>query len=354
MKTISRVLVPFVLLAPFGLAGEWHAEHPRFRPESGTRLSKTLEMQGELDLEDSTMEVDGVDRSEMFGQLEIVMRVGQSITVTDHYEQVADGRVTRLKRSFDELGGTTRISGSHPVAGPIEEELEMASELEGKSVVFTWDGDEEAYVAAFAEEGADEDLLEDLREDLDLSGFLPTEEMAEGESWSIDAEAVRSLLAPGGDLKLRPDGPAGQFGGSNQFSQNDLIGELDGKFQATFAGVRDGEEGAKVAVIKLDLQAHSARDMSSLLEDLGEQMQSNLPEGMEVDFTSLDGEYEFDAEGELLWDLGTGLVHGLSLSGQMRQIVDTAMTMKMGSNSSSMETSQTFAGTQTFVLTTSR
>jgi len=353
MKTIPRVLVPFVLLAPFGLAGEWRAQNPRFRPEAGTRLSKTLEMQGELDLEDSTMEVDGVDRSEMFGQLEIVMRVGQSITVTDQYEQVADGRVTRLKRSFDELGGTTRISGSHPVAGPIEEELDMASELEGKSVVFTWDKDEEAYVAAFAEEGADEDLLEDLREDLDLSGFLPTAEVAEGESWNVEPEVVRSLLAPGGDLKLRPDGPAGQFGSSSQFSQNDLIGELDGKFQATFGGVRE-EEGAKVAVIKLDLQAHSARDMSSLLEELGEQMQANLPEGMEVDFTSLDGEYEFDAEGELLWDLGTGLVHGLNLSGQMRQIVDTAMTMKMGSNSSSMETSQTFAGTQTFVLTTSR
>lgn len=353
MKTIPRVLVPFLLLAPFGLAGEWRADHPRFRPEAGMRLSKTLEMQGELDLEDSTMEVDGVDRSEMFGQLEMVMRVGQSITVTDHYEQVANGRVTRLKRAFDELGGTTRISGSHPVAGPIEEELEMASELEGKIVVFTWDATDEAYVAAFADEGADEELLEDLREDLDLSGFLPSEEVAEGESWSVDAEVVRGLLAPGGDLKLRPDGPAGQFGSSSQFSQNDLIGELDGKFQATFAGVRE-EEGAKVAVIKLDLQAHSARDMSSLLEELAEQMQSNLPEGMEVDFTSLDGEYEFDAEGELLWDLGTGLVHGLSLSGQMRQIVDTAMTMKMGSNSSSMETSQTFAGTQTFVLTTSR
>jgi hypothetical protein len=49
------------------------------------------------------------------------------------------------------------------------------------------------------------ELLTDLEEDLDLRGFLPTAEVKEGDSWKIPVEAVKALLRPGGDVKLRPE-----------------------------------------------------------------------------------------------------------------------------------------------------
>jgi hypothetical protein len=291
--------------------------------------------------------------SEMFGQLDMAMRVGQSITVTDNYASVEDGRVTKLARTFDKLGGNTRLSGSHAVAGELEQDSDLESELEGTTVAFDWDEEDETYGATFPDGDGDEELLVDLREDMDLAGFLPSGDVAEGDSWSIEPEAVRALLAPGGNLKLKPVGDLGDMSASGQFSQSDLIGELEGKFQATFGGTRE-EGDAQVAVIRLDLEVRSARDLSAMASELAGMMSSKLPPNMEVEVSALDVEYELEAEGELLWDVQAGLVHALHLSGQMRQIVDTTMTMKQGTKSQTMETSQTFTGTQTFSLTTSR
>jgi hypothetical protein len=235
------------------------------------------------------------------------------------------------------------------VAGPKNDETEFTSDLVGASVVFAWNAGASGYEASYAEKEGDARLLEGLEEDLDLEGFLPTKEVAEGESWNVPPDVVRALIAPGGDLKLRAES-AGQMGGP-QASQSDLIGELDGKFVATFGGVRS-EDGAHVAVIQLEIEARSSRDLGALAEELGQAMRSGLPDDAEMKITSLDAEYELDAEGELLWNLQSGLLHALSLSGQMRKIVVTAMTMKLGPTTSSMESSQIFSGTQSFSVTT--
>ena len=81
-------------------------------------------------------------------------------------------------------------------------------------------------------------------------------------------------------------------------------------------------------------------------------MKGNLPEGIEVEISAMDIEYELEAEGELLWDLETGLVHGLSLSGEVGMIMDMSMNMKMGADERTMDISQTYKGNQTLTLTT--
>jgi hypothetical protein len=351
MKPIPRVLVPLLVLTPLALASEWIGDRPLFQPKSGTALTKHVAIESELKLEDMSVELDGQDRSDAAGQVEVAMKIDLKLGVTDHYESLAEGRPAKLKRSYDEISSNTRISGSNPVLGAQEQEIPLSSELEGTTVVFTWDDGDSTYHAAYeGEEGGDKELLEDLQEDLDLRGFLPTSEVAKGDSWKIPAEAVKFILAPGGDVKLRAES-AGDMTGMNQFSQNDMIGELEGDFQATYDGTRTEGE-THFAVIKLDIKARSARDMSARLDDVKSQIKENLPPGMEVDLTSLDGEYEIDAEGELHWNLETGLVHELQLSGQMRMVIDMAMSMKMGDKSTNMESSQTFAGTQTISLTT--
>jgi hypothetical protein len=280
------------------------------------------------------------------------MKVTMKLSVTDTYEAVAGDRPSKLKRSFEEISSNTHVSGSNPAMGAEEKDIPLASELEGATVVFVWDDGDSAYHVSFdGDQKGDEELLEDLEENLDLRGFLPTSEVADGDTWKVPATAVRAALAPGGDIKLRPEVESNPMGGVQEFSQNDMIGELDGEFEATYAGTRV-ENDVKFAVIKLTIDAKSAQDMSERLADIKEQMKGNLPEGVEVDITALDGEYAYEAEGELLWNLETSLIHGLNLSGEVRMIVDMAMAMKMGEEEQSMDISQTFAGNQTITLTT--
>ena len=76
-----------------------------------------------------------------------------------------------------------------------------------------------------------------------------------------------------------------------------------------------------------------------------------LPEGMnvEMDIESMDIEFEFVGEGEILWNLEAGVLHSLEVSGEMTQIID--MVMNMGGQS--MENSMTQSGSHTSSITTS-
>lgn len=349
MKLNSRSLFALVVLAPLVLANDPAGDKLEYSPKAGTTLSKHAVIEGEMELEDMKLEVDGQDMSQM-AEVQMAVKSETKLSVTDRYEALADGRPTKLVRTFDEVSSSTHISGNNPMAGPQESDIPMASELEGMTVVFTWDGD--AYDVAFdGDQKGDESLLEELEENLDLRGFLPTSEVAEGDTWSIPAEAVKTILAPGGDTKLRPDA-GGDPMGMDQFSQNDMIGDLTGTFEAAYAGTREND-GSRVAVIKLTIDVRSAQDMTERMGEMKEQMKENMPPGLEFDVSSMDMEYALEAEGELLWNLETGLVASLHMSGEVRMITDMSMDMKIeGQGDKSMEISQTFTGNQTLTLTT--
>jgi hypothetical protein len=351
MKMKSRAFLPLAVLVPFVLANDRAGDKPTYQPKEGTTLSKRISIQNELELDNMTLELDGQDMSEMAGQMEMSLKVTTELSVTDQYQAVSGGRPTKLKRSFDEISSSTHVSGSNPMTGAQEKDIPLKSELEGSTVVFSWDEDDSSYHAAFDGEKGDEALLEDLEENLDLRGFLPTTEVAEGDTWEIPAEAVKAALAPGGDIKLRPEGDADPMSGMNQFSQNDMIGDLDGEFTAVYAGTR-ADDGPRMAVIRLKIEAKSARDMTDSLDGVQDKMKEQLPPGVEMDISALDGEYELQAEGELLWNLEAGHVQELHLSGEVRMIVDMSMSMKMGDKAQSMEVSQTYVGNQTITLTT--
>jgi hypothetical protein len=355
MKKNPRAWLPLLVLLPLAAASDWAGrpggEKPHYGPKAGTVLIKHVVVENELELEDSSMEVDGRDVSDMAGQVEVAMKAAMKLSVTDVYEALGEGRPTKLKRSFEEISSTSHTSVSSPVMGSREHDVPMESKLEGSTVVFSWDEDDSAYRVTFdGDQKGDEDLLEGLEEDLDLRGFLPTSEVAEGDSWKVPAEAVKAALAPGGDVKLRAGSGGDPMSGMGQFSQNDMVGELEGEFEAVYDGARD-EDGTRVAVIKLRIEARSAQDMTERLDEIMEEMKGELPEGLDMEISAIDTEYELDAEGELLWNLETGLAHALHLSGEVRMIVDSSMSMKMGDQEQSMESSQTFAGNQSIALT---
>jgi len=349
----ARTFLPLAVLTPLVLASSWAGDRPSFLPKAGTTLTKHFVQEFEMELDDMTMELDGKDVSSMAGQIQMAMKVRQKLSVTDQYEAVEGGRPTKLKRSYDAIEGNTHVSTSMAVGDmpDSENDLPMSSELEGSTVLFTWDDAGSTYDTAFEGDKGDKELLVNLDEDLDLRGLLPTSEVAKGDTWKLPIEAVKSALHPGGDTKLRPESSSGMTGGMDQMSPSEMIGEPTGEFTGTYDGTRE-EDGVHLAVIKIAIDLKSAQDMSSKLDGIKEKMAKNMPPGMQVDITAFDTEIELTAEGELIWNLDSGLVHGLHLSGEVRTIVDVSTNMAMGDKAQSMEQSLTFSGTQTLTLTT--
>jgi hypothetical protein len=70
---------------------------------------------------------------------------------------------------------------------------------------------------------------------------------------------------------------------------------------------------------------------------------------VEIDLESMDMTLSFEGEGDLLWNLETGMFHSIELSGEAAQEVDTAMNL----NGMALEQSMSFAGTQTISLSSS-
>lgn len=347
----ARALVS-TLLAPLCLAGDWSADRPTFAPKAGTSLTKTLSVQGDLELEEMKLMMGGQDLSEMAGQMEMSMKHETRLVVEDTYVALEDGRPTKLKRTYEEIGSSSHSSGSS-MMGEQKNDSKFESDLEGKSVLFTLDGDE--YSATFADdEKGDEELLEGLVEDIDLRGFLPSKEVAEDDSWKVEAAAVKALLVPGGDLKLKPAEGADMPGlESMNFSPSDMLSELEGTFEATFKGTRK-EGDVTVAVIAVAIDCSSANDLTERMQSMTDAMDDQLPEGASMKVTAFDGEYEYEAEGELLWNLESGHLHALQLSGELRMIMDVSMSMSMQGMDNDMELSQTYAGSQTLTLTTAQ
>ena len=219
--------------------------------------------------------------------------------------------------------------------------------------MFAWDDEEEEYSVSFGEDAeGDEELLEGLSENLDLRDLLPPGEVSEEDSWEIEASALRDVFAPGGSVKIRPVEMEEMFGmNSPQFSQDQMLGELEGDVSAEFAGTRD-ENGVRVAVINLSVDIASARDLTEIMEEMMAEM--DMPEGMdfEIEVESFDMEFTFEGEGELLWNLEAGLVHSLEISGEITQNIDMNMNMNVGGMEQAVEQEMTMAGSQTLSLTT--
>ena len=128
------------------------------------------------------------------------------------------------------------------------------SELEGSTVVFTWNDDDGEYELSFPEgEEGDAELLEGLTEDMDFRALLPDGELSEGESYDIDLAGLVDVMAPGGDLKIEMevDGADGAAMGPDpammsdfrQFFEDVVEGSATGKF----VEMRD-VDGVNVAV----------------------------------------------------------------------------------------------------------
>ncbi len=325
-----------------------------FAPEPGSSLSKRFEIKLDFTLDELSLVADGQDIADMMGAIEIDMTTASTVVVTDGYEALDAGRPKKLKRTFDELASLMHISFSMAMApeGSSDEEMTFASPLEGETVLFTWNEEQEDFDITFADGEGDPELLEGLDEDMDLRALLPDSEVAAGDSWKVEIKELHGLAMPGGNLRIEPDVPDGideedmeffeeLFGGGMHENFDELF---DGECTCTFVGTRE-EKGARVAEITIELEVASTLDLSDMLLKvigrLGE-MEGEMPE---LSIETADLNLDFEGQGSLLWDVAAGRMHSFHVSGDAQIAFDIAMSVDMQGESHAFEGSLEMSGT---------
>ncbi len=277
----------------------------RFAPQAESEVRRTLTTTANMELTEISAMVNGEDQP-LPDEFELVFDYEEELVILDRFGATEDDRVTGLQRSFESLHAARSYSGPEGT-----QDAELSSELGASAIVFNWDGDEEAYSIAFAEdEDGDEDLLEDLEFDMDASFLLPPGEVEEGESWRLEPGLVEQLADLAGDLRFEEE--------DEDEDEEDMMEELieeageqvDGDFTATFVGFREEDE-VRVAEIRLEADVSGTAEGSADIDEEG-------PDG-----TNIEGTQELAVElnnvltGTLLWNVDAGRMHSLEASTEL-------------------------------------
>ncbi len=324
----------------------------RFAPAAGSKLTRTIENKSEFSLDDMSMKMNGQD-SPMMPEIEMTMSQTQKVVVTDEFTKMREGSPKLLRRSFDTLESEMSSQMKIDIMGQKQDQNHSgkgASELAGKTVVFTWDDDAKEYKTAFDPAESKTELLKGLQEDMDLRVLLPDGEVKEGEEWEIDVKQLAKVIAPGGDLKIKPDekaggdSPMGMGDMSGMSGLNDWLGEsMEGTAKGKFTGMRT-VDGHAFAVVSIDIKAKGAKDLTEISRAA---MEKAKREGMTMEMKSVDVEFELGGQGELLWDVEAGHVHSLEFSGPSSAKIDISIGLEMQGTKMDIEQGMELSGTTT-------
>lgn len=298
-------------------------EAPRLAPENGTKVTKTFVNDIELELVDLQVELDG-EAQEAGDVPEVKITDREEITVIDEYVKVEDGMAVELVRTFESLSDVSTQDQMGP-DGIEEVTREGESELEGLSVRFKWDAEEETHVVTYADEdeAAGEELLEGLEVDADFVFLLPSGEEADeigvGDSWELDAAVFDMLSTPSGDLKIVSEEDDEESDFEDQFRDN-----LEGTITATLKSIEDG-------VAKIVLEGEVSTEV------VDDQTPDEAPEGLEVTQTY---SFLFDCEGVLLWNMETGVAKSMEFGGDVGMEIEVIQAF----NGNELKIMQSFEG----------
>lgn len=323
--TYAALIAPALLaLAPLA------PEKVSFAPKAGATVTKTFSNSTTMELEDMEVLMGG-QPAPMPGDPEMKMESTQTVTVTDTYGKLEGGRLDRLERTYDSIGMEMEMA----VEMGMTQEMsgDGSSRLEGRTVVFAWDEKEGDFVARYAEdEEGDPALLEGLEINMDLRGLLPSGDLAVGDSYDIDPMGLADLLVPGGNLSLEmemdgaasagvPGADPGQMGDFSAFFDDVIEGDATGKLKE----IRE-VDGKRLAVIELEFDVSGSADLTELVADAMANS-DELPPGMSMDVERMEMAMTYEGKGELLWDLGAGLVHSCTLTAEVSTQMDMAMSI---------------------------
>lgn len=326
MKLTQLLVLPIVcvfgtaFVAPGGALG--------FHVEAKTKLTKTFTSKLVVDCDEFSMSVDGNEMPMGDHAPKIHVEETEKVQVTDLYVSVGDGRATKLERTYDELGSESLERTTPPaVSGGEEREKKRTKtcELEGKTVVFTWNDKEDEYVAAWkeGEKGADT-LLENLAGDMDLLGALPDKTVADGDTWELDPQFFNRILQPAGVLVMKTEGDEENSDAESMDAELQFAKSRGGKATATYKGLRD-DGGTQVAVIEVKAKLTASASV-------------------ERDEANSDVVLEADLTGEITWDVEKGHYHSVELSGATKMKIENKRTIEREGESHALVQTLAFSG----------
>jgi hypothetical protein len=303
-------LAPIVVVT---LALNGVADAPAFKVKEGAHIQRTIEMIGKREL--SKVHIQAGDKSQDFPGGSLSLALSSKMVVSDDYDSVASGKIKKLTRSYDTLEKSRTETSQNSKGEKQTRELPEKCDLDGKSVVFTWNAEKKAYDVKPKDEGVDAKLCADLEVDMDYRSFLPEADAAVGAKWTGDFDELKAaLLRPGGDLP---------FHGEKEASTMDLRmratvwDKTKGKVEFELKATRE-EDGKKIAPIAFSgtLEVDAATDR----------------EGDEKGPSKLHVQDSEKFEGELDWDLDAGRPVALkwNSSGEMSLTITQPAKTKEG------------------------
>lgn len=274
-------LVSLFLLASFHVPSR--TSELVFAVEEGSRSTKTFESSFDLEKKSMKMSVGGQELpDELTESFVMTISHSQKVVVADEYGAAAEGRPVTLVRTYRELEKKEKEVQGGLGSEPETVDEDETSALAGRSVRFTWNEEESEYDAQLVGEPADDELLEDLEEDMDLRVFLPGKAVEEGDAWEFDPKLALGALPPGGRLGFTKDEDDGDF---------DFEEVFEGTGKATFKGTRT-TDGRKLGVIAIAIEGRG--------EEEADEAAGTPAFVLELDF-----------EGELLWDIEARHAHAI-------------------------------------------
>lgn len=347
MKT-KTLCASALLFAPALLAFQPRGTSLAFTVSEGTSNTKTFTNSMTMSLDDMQMLLNG-NESPMMPQIDMTIVSDLAVTVTDEYVKMGDGRPAKLARTYDSLEQTRTMEMEMDIMGQVQNQDSSTgseSDLLGETVHFTLTDGE--YVASFPSGEGDEKLLENLAEDLDLRGLLPDGEVDEGAEWKIAPIVLKDILVPGGDLKFVPDeadsadpmGMDSEMGDFEDWFSDDIEGEI----LATFKGMKETDEGVKVAIISITVELANAVDLTEKMQE-GLENADLPPEAGDMEMNSMDIEMELEGEATLLWDVAAGRAHSFDMESDIALLVDMSMSVSAQGMDMEIDQSMEFSGT---------
>jgi len=303
MKNLHRV--PSALLAITFLPAGAGPVDITYAPDPGTRWHKTFECSTMVEWDELNVVMAGQEvDSQFLPQIDLESRDTVHIEVIDELHQVRRGRPTLVHRTYGEVRREAEEDMEIVGMGGVEtagSQGEGRSPLEGRTVAFEWSDDGEDYSTTWVGREADDDLLEGLDGDLELLAWLPDDAVEVGDSWTLPASVIGGLLQPGGELSIELEGENVE----TFETKGDDEGSIDGELTLRLTDVKNSD-GGRLAIVVVEGEATSQRSYPGDLKDVP------VAEGT----TTVTDEVEYELEGELSWDLGSGILRTLEITGE--------------------------------------
>lgn len=228
-----------------------------------------------------------------------------------------------VKRHFEEIEFGSKSVMTTARGDQRTEHLKFASLFESYDVLFTWIEAENEYARRYHEIGSSEEPLRDLYFEADGRTALPADPVAVGARWELDGPAIARLVAPGGDLALRPE-ERSILGRSIKMGVGASLAELFdetslGRAVCDLVELRAGDDGAELAVIAIsDLSLQAVVDQTREYERLMTRQEKREPaflEGAIADVQLLNG------HGELVWNVTSGRLETMNLQADQNLVL---------------------------------